>query len=122
MKEIVEIIKHRGKTVYYSDYTGMKDEAALDTIRSHYNQHRKFIDAGATDMLFLTNVENAVADRAIMKLFKETTQKNASHTKRSAVIGVEGIQKVLLNGVIRASGMNTKAFSSREEALDWLAE
>lgn len=45
------------------------------------------------------------------------------HMKCSAVLGVTGLKKILFNGYSRATGAtNIKAFSHRDEALDWLVK
>lgn len=38
-----------------------------------------------------------------------------------AVLGISGLKKILYDGYNRATGANnTKSFSTREEAIDWL--
>jgi hypothetical protein len=52
---------------------------------------------------------------------KEVAASNAPWVKASAVIGVSGLLQVALIAVTRFSKRNILAFSTKEEALDWLA-
>ena len=45
------------------------------------------------------------------------------HMKCSAVLGITGLKKILFNGYQLATGAkHVKAFSSKDEALDWLVK
>ena len=51
---------------------------------------------------------------------KDFAAKNSPYIKGSAVVGVEGIQMVLLQTVIFATRREIKVFSSLDAAKDWL--
>ena len=57
-----------------------------------------------------------------MDIMKGLTAKTKSHVHKRAVIGVIGVQKVLLKAVNRFSGQETVPFDSVDKALDWLVK
>lgn len=46
---------------------------------------------------------------------------NTPYVKASAVVGVTGIRRVILEAIIKLTGRAVVSFASEEEALDWLA-
>jgi len=77
-----------------------------------------------SDVRLLVDYEGVTAGPNYMARLKEygnTVFKK--HMKCSAVLGITGLKKILFNGYKIAIGAkNVKAFSNREEALEWLAE
>lgn len=116
------IISHNGKRIFFSDYTNLSGEAFVNCINRHHKHQMEFIESENDTILVLTDVTGANGDREAIVCFKEKTQVAEKHIRKSAVIGVIGIQKVLLKGVNRFSRLNSKIFDSREDALQWLVE
>ena len=121
-RNLSTIISYKGKDIFFSDYTHMPEDAFVECINRHHEHQMAFIDTQKSAILVLTDVTGSLATREIMSCFKEKTKVAGKHIKKSAVIGVEGIQKLLLRGVNKFSSLETQAFDTREEALDWLVE
>ena len=122
MNKQVQSIYHGGKYILFSDYAGLQGSQFIDYINEHYSQHRKIIEKGGNNLLILTDIKGCTADREVMKLMKQTVKINGPSIKKSAVIGVDGLQRVLLNAINRFSAVDTKVFSSKPDAIEWLAK
>jgi hypothetical protein len=122
MKELIEIVNHRGARIIDSDYSGLTGEPLNACIHEHNEEIWKLINLGEKNIRFLTDVTNTIGDRDTVKIFKETSKKHEPYTKKSAVVGVVGVQKVLLHAVNVFSDLKTLPFNTREEALDYLAQ
>jgi len=118
--------EHKGKKIFVADYSGLhaikpeEKKEMLDAIK-------KAEDLSATlsvKTLFLTNAANAQADAEIMdalKKFAAFTNKKQIVAKE-CVVGISGIQKILLNAVNLFSGGKMRSFDTIELAKEWLAE
>jgi len=121
-RNLSTIISHKGEQIFFSDYTHVPPEEFVDCIHRHHNHQMEFIDSQETRILVLTDVTGSLATRDVMNCLKEKTKVAGKHIRKSAVVGVEGIQKLLLRGVNKFSRLDTRAFDTREEALDWLVQ
>jgi hypothetical protein len=70
----------------------------------------------------LINVEGLIIGPRELETFKQIAVKLKPMSGKSAVLGVSGAKKVMLDMVSAFSGMTLKAFEQREAALHWLSE
>jgi hypothetical protein len=55
-----------------------------------------------------------------MNLLRKLTSKTKPHVHKRAIIGVNGVQKVLLKALNQFTGQESVAFDDNETALEWL--
>jgi len=72
--------------------------------------------------LILTNVTDIQLTSETSKIMKSFTEHNTPYTKASAVIGVEGLKKIIYSAVQRFSGRSIPTFETLDQAKDWLAQ
>jgi len=72
-------------------------------------------------MLLLTNVTETPFNIKAVEEIKAYAKFNTPYVKASAVVGVTGIRKVVLDAIIKLTGRTIVSFETEEEALDWLA-
>jgi len=112
------IITYKGKEISYFDYRGLKIEEILKTIDEamikalHENKARPQ----------LSNLTGVYAVPEFMGKVKEAGKKTKHLTTKSAVVGITGAKKLLLNTYIAFTGANMKAFDDEEMAKEWLVE
>jgi len=114
-----EWITHKGKRILYIKYSGISPSEQLDLIKK---ATKILLDSGATDNLTLTDVTNTFVSKEFVELAKEKGGESKAVTKKAAIVGIEGIRKLLLQVVNTVSGNSRKPFDSIEEAKDWLVE
>ena len=114
----VEFIKHNGKELLLLDFSNCKPgdvflviDEAKKTIRS----------CPENSVLTLTNVTNMRFDDRVTEQLKAFTAHNKPYVRAAAVIGVEGIKKIILNAVMLFSKRKFHVFDNIETAKNWLA-
>ena len=114
-------IEHKGVDIAYLDYRNLKMPADFSTKVKETMERIVFYQENKIDnILVLTDLTGSFIFGDATKYLKESTKLGRPFIKKSAVIGISGAKKVLLNMINVFSGYQTKAFSSIEEAKDWL--
>jgi hypothetical protein len=115
-----EWISHKGKRILYTDIASQKTEELLDIVE---RVKPEFAKEPLNSVLCICNVTGGKINTEINKAVKELEKYIDPYTKITAVIGLEGLQKILFNSVLmftKSKKLTTK--NSKEEALDWLVE
>ncbi len=115
----MEWIEHKGKRILYINYARLSSAENIAQIDAAV---QVLIDSGRKDNLTLTDLRDAVVDQDFVNHSKEKAKISAAYTKKAAILGVEGVRKVLLKAVNAFSGNPRVPFDSLEAAKDWLAE
>lgn len=114
----VTFIKHNGKEILLLDFSNCKPgdvfliiDEAKKTIRSRPEN----------SVLTLTNVTNMRFDDRVSQQMKEFTVHNRPYVRAAAVIGVEGVKKIIMDAVMLFSKRKFHSFDNIESAKNWLA-
>ena len=113
-------ITHQGKRIFYCDYSGFRDD--LDALRSeNAGVAAELTSQPQGSVLELVDVRGTVGSKEAVSLIKASASRTKPHIRKTAVLGVEGVVKVLAQAVSRVSGLGLTYFATEEEAKDWLA-
>ena len=127
MREIKDLDAEAKKRKIWFDYQG--HEILLDDYKnvlpeqfpSLINRMTELtFESGKKDILLIVDVTGAYANKETVNAFTESGKKSKPILKKTAVVGITGIKKILLNAVNKFSGVNAKAVSSMEDAKEWL--
>jgi hypothetical protein len=113
-------IDHSGKQIFLIDYSACKNgQEMIDTLNEAIN----LISKTPGKVLRLIDVRGASGSREFMDAAKRAGKEifNAK-TEKAAIVGISGIQKVLLMGYNNISTNKLIPFSTLDEALDFLAK
>lgn len=115
------IISHKGKEVIYVDYRDCKEPA--DRLALLEVSFKTMMDREG-EQLILLNVEGQPGDREYMKRAKEIEKRRTGKISKRAILGIEGMKKVLLMGINKFSNDRAKLipFHDKDTALDYLIE
>ena len=114
-------IEHKGKRVFYCDWTDLGyDVSALEAEVNECN--RLTVAQPPNSMLSIIDVRGTVASKEAMEVFKSSSAKGKPFVRKSAVIGITGFKKVLLEAVSAFSGQSFGTFNDLEEAKDWVVK
>ncbi|HPD19186.1 MAG TPA: hypothetical protein PLF61_05940, partial [Candidatus Goldiibacteriota bacterium] len=107
--ERMQILEHKGKKILYLDFSKANYEEAKEIM----NDAQKIIfSSEPNSLLIIDNFTDAeVTPQATYKL-KEFVMQNKPYIKASAVMGVGGIKRVLLNTIIQHSGRKFYVFNN----------
>lgn len=119
-----EFIEYNGKKIFYVNFSNMKKE----DIPTYMEEAKKMLSPNPpTSVLFLANVNKMSFDKATVKNFVEFFKVTKTYTKRTAVIGLDTLKKMLYEAVLVISGRgneNIRVFdgpNAEVKAKDWLA-
>lgn len=69
----------------------------------------------------ITNIEGAKYDSVTKGLVADWMAFNKSRVKYGAVIGVDGIKRIIVNAIFSMSGRKNMAYiATKDEAVEWL--
>lgn len=115
------VITHKKKNIVLIDFSGLRlnenKRQALALVDRAENIISKYLPSTA---LLLTNLTDAEFDIELVSRMKTFTSHNTPYTKKSAVVGVQGIQKTVLRAVSFFARREITQFSKMEDARDWL--
>ena len=112
-------ITHKEKRIFHINLSGLGRNA--DAFRKELRAAEFITCQQPEDSLsVLTDIRDTVVSSEVMNLAKESSDRTAKHIRKTAVIGVTGIRRVLLDAVSRFSGQQFVAFDDVEKAKDWL--
>jgi hypothetical protein len=115
----VRIIEHKGKKVFYVDFSNCTSQEAIETL----DQARKtLVPHPHGSLLGLTDVTNGHFDRKVTQELKEYSKFTAPYMRASALVGVTGIKKAILIAVETFTNRRFTLFDDVEKAKDWLVE
>ncbi len=112
-------ITYKEKEILYEDYTNPNGEEIA--IRVPIFSHLEF-QLGKKDMLLIVDLSNSYANKAAVKAFTEAGKLTDHLFTKTAVLGITGVKKVLLNVVNKLTNVDARAFSNIESAKMYLIE
>ena len=118
--------------VYEFDYQGKK-MFCLDLSDMNVGEKEEFkklvVDAKqqirlkpAKSALIITNVTNTGFDTEIAGIIKEYAQHNTPYVKASAVVGINGLGKIILNAIKILTKREFHLADTLKQAQDWLVK
>jgi hypothetical protein len=115
-------LKYKDKSILCLDVAGLKlkdkeefkklVEFAEEEIRIHPPQ----------SLLLITDVTDTGFDTEVSAVMGEYAMHNTPYVKASALVGVSGVQKVVLAAIKALTGRNFYLADTKEEAQEWLIQ
>jgi hypothetical protein len=121
MENRIEQFDFEGKRFVYYDLSHFRNNrqfrefiaSAKEVIRQYPKDHALFS---------ITNVEGVIYDTETKTIVAEWMDFNRPYIGQGAVIGLDGIKRIMVNSILKMSGRsNMKFFRARDEAVKWLA-
>ena len=117
--ERIRFIQHKGAEILYIDFS----ECQVTEIFPLIAQAKAVIASRPRQsLLTLTDVTNTQHNDAVNQQMKSYTAHNKPYVKAAAVVGVEGLKKIVLDTIVLISKRQIQLFDTVEQAKDWLAE
>jgi hypothetical protein len=118
-KERVIFIQHKRIEILLLDFSYCGVSEAIGII----HDGKKIIRSQPEDsVLTLTDVTGARYNLEVIEKLKDFTKGNKAYVKASAVVGLDGLKKIVYNAVVRFSRRNLSVFDDIQKAKDWLVE
>jgi hypothetical protein len=114
-----QLLEHKGKQILFHDYSGIDREEYVATINTLTEEVVQTASSGGG--LLLLDISGTYIDREVLEAFTRAGKRVRPHVDRTAVVGLEGVQRLFLNVVNKLSDVGAKPFDNLELAKDWLA-
>ena len=119
--ERIEEFTQDGKSFMYIDFSNMKSNddflkmtAVVEPLIAKYPKNSLYT---------ITNIENIRFDSESKGIIAKYLENNKPYVKYGAVIGLDGIKKVMVNITFKMSERRNMRFAfSRESAIEWLLQ
>lgn len=113
-------IEQNGVRIFYIDFSSLKSYTEIETL---IVESKRFIRSQAPkSMITLANIDNMHFNGQIKDLFVEYVRGNAPYVRHSAITGVDGLRRIVLNGVLKMTGRDVRCHESLDQAKLWLAD
>jgi hypothetical protein len=115
----VWLAEHRGKHILVSDFSDTDPETAKAICACVYHIVQQQAPASVRSMVVL---DRLYFNHELMAIAKEVVKRDKPFIKKTAVIGLSGMLYIAFQAVVSFSQREMQFFSTREQALDWLAQ
>jgi hypothetical protein len=99
------------------DFSNLTRDQAPGAVR----EAAAIVHTHGSNLRVLTDVTGSYGSKENLDELKALTKKGSPYIVKSAIVGVVGIKRILLDAVTAFVGRPIKAFDTRDAALDWLA-
>ena len=110
-------IQYKGKEIEIDDFTNLSGDELVGIIRANTEIVLKM---GKNNILSIADFTNSYASKDVIDALKEVTEKTEHLLDKTAVLGITGVKKILLNALNKITNLGAKAFNSIEDAKEWL--
>jgi hypothetical protein len=114
---VCHFVRHKNVEIFEVHFENLDPEKALpaiEEVKRVVAMHPK------NSIRALTNVSNSHFDARVNQALREMTAANKPFVRRSAVVGVSGVQQMMLSGIRILTGRDIRGFDDAEAARDWL--
>jgi len=113
-----EIISHQGTRIFYMDFSGMRNVDEIDELIRFSKDYIRY--QPEKSVITLSNIEGMHFNAEVKNMFSEFISGNKMYVSHGAVVGINGLQRIVYNGIMKLTGRDLRSFESIESAKDWL--
>ena len=115
----IRFITYEGQQILYVDFSN----GSLDDMHTIIRESIPVVRSQRVkSLLMLTNVHDLAFNPASAGEMRKYAQGNEPFVFAAAVVGLDGLKRIVYETIRKASGQNMMAFSDVEEAKQWLVE
>ncbi len=111
-------MEYRDKRILFRDYTGLTGKDAKRIFVLHTEG---IVRRGERDLRVLVDVTSARPNKEALDVLRRESARAEPYTAKAAVIGVEGILKIVFKAAVAFNSIPIRVFESKHKALEWLA-
>ena len=110
-----------GKNFIYVDVSNLKKNEDYSRVVAVLKQ--RIVKYPERSVYTITNIENIIFDTETKEIAGNCLKYNEPYVKCGAVIGLDGIKKIMANAVFKFSGRKPlQFFYTKEKAIEWLLQ
>lgn len=110
---------YKGKQIFYARY----DHLVLEEYRAEIIAvEQEVLRQPKNSILLLVNTAGIILSPEALNLAKNTALHSQPYLRNTAILGMSGLRKTLLEIVVKFSGVKLAAFETEEQAKDYLVQ
>lgn len=113
----IEWIKYRGTEILFNDRSGLRGDEITENVTQSVNLIKS---SGKKDILYLVDNSNTIILPEVKEFIKKAAKELDPFIKKTAVLGTNRAQQVMLNVLSAISNMSINAFDDIDRAKEWL--
>jgi hypothetical protein len=114
-------ITFNNKEIFYQDFSNLGMNS--DSISNELSEVSQIVAKQPENSVFvLADFRGTIITTASLSIFMEASKTTQKYIKKTAVLGVDGMKKIIGNSLVRATGQQLNLFSNEEEAKKWLTQ
>jgi len=115
----VHWIEYQNKKILFVDYYGLDGDKLIQTL----HEALRIVTLTPGKTLILYNFKGTSVNQNFMNEAKATSKPDGeSQVEKAAIIGIDPLKALLLNGYNRVTGQKIKSFKSEDDAKEWLIQ
>jgi hypothetical protein len=115
-------IVHKGVTIAHTDFRGLKGQSLIDQIDKNLGELLDKVKGGKRNLLLMTDITDVPMTGDSYTKIRQVSEVLAPYVVARALLGVAGSRRVVLKAINAVVDYSVKAFSAKEEAMEWLVE
>ena len=119
MEERIEEFTCEGKDFIYFDLSEFKTNTEYTNLTEAAKE--RMVKYAENSLLTITNISNVWFDTETKRIIANWMKYNRPYVKYGAVIGFDGIKRMMVNAIFKLSGRKNICFvPDRKHAIEWL--
>jgi hypothetical protein len=115
-------ITHNGIKIFYQDFSG-HDISDAEAVKEELVEVQAVVlQEPANSILVLSDFRETQIGKDLLDLMTTSSRVTKSRIKKTAVIGVTGTKRILLNMLLSITGQQVSLFDTFEGAQEWLTQ
>ena len=111
-------ISYKGKVIFIMDFSNLTSKQEIQEL---IYESAGFIRSQPREsLLTLTNITGMFFNNDVRDMFSNFLKGNKPYVKCGAVIGLNGLQQIVYNGLMKITGRDIKSFGNEAAAKEWL--
>jgi hypothetical protein len=115
-------LNYKGKNIFCLDVAGLKLKDRPEFQKHIEHAEEQIQKHPLKSLLIITNVRDTGFDTQVAAIMGEYADHNTPYVKASALVGVSGVQKVVVAAIKAIIGRDFYIADTMEEAQEWLIQ
>lgn len=117
----ISFIFHKDQYILFTDYSNLEGSEMEIFAQKVYDWCASFEYTDKNSLLNFSDFTNSKVSKKALNILNGIGKDiMGPYNKKSALIGINRMQKIFLNTLNKISGANILCFNTKEDALDWL--
>jgi hypothetical protein len=113
-------LEYKGTRIFYQDFSGVDIDHSERVLQELQEVQQVVTQASLNSVLVLADFRETSIGRDLFQAMTESSKKTKDYVRKTAVLGVTGIKRMLANNLMSLTHQDMKLFEEEDEAKDWL--